>query len=191
MLLAGLLLAVVAGLAVSVLAGRRASSQRSIVISFQGDLVVTLAPDNLTALLALEHRLGALHGVKTVSGPGTYIQQTATHVNRLIQEELRQAQSAGSAAVQRRRATLMIRYGYSGMPSLTNSSFVGQLVFGSGTAPKRRFAWLFPDSTHALVLVRPLAGLSDSQTRELTTQVRRLVSATQLTEVRAVMLEPH
>jgi predicted RND superfamily exporter protein len=190
-LLAGLVLAIVAGLAAGLLTHQPASGHDQIVISLQGDLVTTLAPDNLTALLALEQRLGYLHGVKTVSGPGTYIQQTASQVNRLIQQELRQAQSAGSVAVRRARATLMVRYGYTGTPSLTNSSFVGQLVFGSSTAPKRQFAWLFPDGTHALVLVRPRAGLSDAQTRALTSEVRRLVTATPLTEVRAVMREAH
>jgi predicted RND superfamily exporter protein len=190
-LVAGLVLAVVAGLAAAVLTQQPASGRDPIVISLEGDLVSTLTPDNLAALLVLERRLGALHGVKTVSGPGTYIHQTASQVNGLMQQELRQAQSAGRVAVQRQRATLMVRYGYIGTPSLTNSSFVGQLVFGSGTAPKRQFAWLFPDGTHAVVLVRPLPGLSDSQTRALTSEVRRLVTATLLTDVRAIMREAH
>jgi len=56
---------------------------------------------------------------------------------------------------------LLVRFGYVGMPSLSNTNFVAQLVKGAGVAPKKRFAWLFPDRRHALIVVRLHAGLSD------------------------------
>ena len=38
-----------------------------------------------------------------------------------------------------------MRFGYLGVPSLLNRTFVQALVLGAGAEPKRRFAWLFPD----------------------------------------------
>ena len=58
---------------------------------------------------------------------------------------------------------------------MSNASFVGQLVFGSGTQPKQNVAWLFPDASHALLLARPRAGLSDAEKRTLSSRIEQLV----------------
>jgi predicted RND superfamily exporter protein len=75
-------------------------------------------------------------------------------------------------------AQLLVRYGYIGLPAIDNRAFVSALVYGSGTAPKRRFGWLFPDARHAVIYVRPRAGLSDAQTRRLGEQMERLAGGT-------------
>lgn len=77
-------------------------------------------------------------------------------------------------------AQLLVRYGYMGLPAIDNRAFVSALVYGSGTAPKRRFGWLFPDARHAVIYTRPQAGLSDAQTRRLGEQMQRLAGATKV-----------
>jgi hypothetical protein len=150
---------------------RPTSGGGRIVISLRGDLATTLDPANLKILVALEQRITSLPGVRKVSGPGTFIVQTAEQVDRAIRQDV----AAGQA-----RGALLVRYGYVGVPSIDNESFVGQLIFGSGTQPKPRFASLFPDGYHALVLVRPQAGLSDARMQALGTQIERLVKAAPL-----------
>jgi predicted RND superfamily exporter protein len=78
---------------------------------------------------------------------------------------------------------LFVRFGYLGLPSLANRTFVQALVLGAGAAPKQRFAWLFPDRTHALVLVRLRDGLSDGEVRAVGAGVERLTAAAGLTGV--------
>jgi predicted RND superfamily exporter protein len=75
---------------------------------------------------------------------------------------------------------LFVRFGYVGIPSLSNANFVLQLVKGASLTPKKRFGWLFPSNRHALVLIRPRAGLDDARVRALGTQVSRLVAGTRL-----------
>ena len=77
-------------------------------------------------------------------------------------------------------AQLLVRYGYMGLPAIDNRAFVSALIYGSGTAPKRRFGWLFPDARHAVIYTRPQAGLSDAQTRRLGEQMQRLAGATKV-----------
>lgn len=161
-------------------AQERVFGAEPIVVSLEGNLATTLDPTNLHALVSLERRLASLPGVKTASGPGTFVQQTVGEVDGVIRQELAAARSSGGAAARQELSALLVRYGYTGMPSIDNESFVGQLVFGSGTAPKRRFAWLFPDDDHALVLVRPRAALGDTQTRALLARLRQLVESAPL-----------
>jgi predicted RND superfamily exporter protein len=73
---------------------------------------------------------------------------------------------------------LFARFGSIGLPSLTNHSFIAQLVLGSGVAPKRKFAWLFPDGRHALVVLRTRAGLPDAQVSAIGRRARALVAGT-------------
>ena len=71
---------------------------------------------------------------------------------------------------------LLVRFGYVGLPSLTNTNFVRALVFGPSTTPKERFSFLFPDAQHALVLIRPEAGLSDARLRALGSEIEKLAA---------------
>jgi predicted RND superfamily exporter protein len=167
----------------------RAFGAEPIVVSLQGDLTTTLAAPNLVNLLALERQIASLRGVQAVFGPGTFIQQTVNQIDGVIRQDLIKAgaNAAGAVATHQQLKDLLVRYGYIGVPSITNDSFVGQLVFGSGTEPKQRFAWLFPDARHALVLVRPRAGLSDPQTRALGSRIEQLVKAAPLQDVQPLV----
>lgn len=78
---------------------------------------------------------------------------------------------------------LFVRFGSVGMPSLTNAGFVNQLVLGASPNPKKRFAWLFPDRDHALVLLRPRAGLSDAALGRLGEDAARIVREARLPRV--------
>ncbi|MBA2763183.1 MAG: MMPL family transporter, partial [Thermoleophilaceae bacterium] len=76
--------------------------------------------------------------------------------------------------------TLLVRYGYVGVPSLSNVNFLRALVLGAGTEPKERFNFLFPDSDHAVVLVRPENSLTDEQLRTLGDEIDEVVADTRL-----------
>lgn len=78
---------------------------------------------------------------------------------------------------------LMLRLGSTGIPSLTNRNFVMSVVFGAGITPKRRFAWLFPDASHALVLVRPQPGLEGQRLRALGHQLQRIADTSGMQDV--------
>ena len=161
-----------------------------IVVRLAGNLQVTLAPGNLQVLRDLEGRISALPGVTAVAGPARFISQTAAQVRRLIAEQLAQPGFTSGANAPSRLSDLLVRYGYSGLPSLSNQSFVGQLVFGSGAEPKPRLAWLFPDGNEALVTVRPGAGLSAARTRVLAGQILALARSAPLDGVTASVSEP-
>jgi hypothetical protein len=144
-------------------------ADRPIVVAVRGDLDTTLAPRNLTALLTLERRLRALPDVRRVTGPASFVDRAATKV----------------AAAARQDARLGLRYGFSGVPSLTNSDFVLQLVKGTSLRPKKRFAALFPSNDLARIVVRPRPGLDAAQMQALGDEVARLATATRLAGVRA------
>jgi hypothetical protein len=159
----------------------------SIVVSLQGNLMTTLDPANLDILIALERRIRALPGVQTVSGPGTFIEQSVRRADLAISMDLDAVHASGPAARRQQLSDLLVRYGYMGVPSIDNESFVGQLIFGSGTQPKQQFAWLFPDDAHALVHVRPRDGLSLARTHALGNQIERLLKAEPLEGVQAFL----
>lgn len=79
---------------------------------------------------------------------------------------------------------LMLRLGSMGLPGLGNRNFVLSVVFGSGTQPKSRFAWLFPDASHALVLVRPVAGLEGARLQALGRRLQQLTQRSGMHDVR-------
>jgi hypothetical protein len=161
-----------------------------ILVRLQGNLQVTLAPANLQALHDLEGRISGLPGVKAVAGPARFISQTAVQIRRLIAEQLAQPGFTSGANAPSRLSDLLVRYGYTGLPSLSNESFVGQLVFGSAAEPKPRLAWLFPDGNDALVSVRPRSGLSAAQTRALAAQILTLARSAPLDGVAPSVSEP-
>lgn len=93
------------------------------------------------------------------------------------------AEAEAAAAAARRRvaaegqrtvAELLVRYGFIGLPSLANRTFINAIVLGTGTQPKQRLRWLFPDLEHALITVRPRDGLSDERLLALGARLREL-----------------
>jgi hypothetical protein len=163
----------------------RTSGRGAIVISLRGNLATTVDPTNVNILVALERRIAALPGVQTVLGPATFIARSADQTNRAISRDLAAVHASGPAARRQQRDALLVRYGYIGVPSIDNESFVGELIFGSGTQPKPQLASLFPDNAHARVLVRPRAGLSDTRAKALGDQIERLVVAAPFQTVQA------
>ncbi len=94
------------------------------------------------------------------------------------------AEAARQAALQQyllRLGTLAAKYNLStdSLPTLNDPTFVAALVFadtGATATPKRRFAYLFPSSTSALVQVRLRSGLSEAQRRHATQLIRDAVA---------------
>lgn len=190
-----------------------------IVVTFRGDLSVTLSTPALVKLLELENRLAGLPGVDSVYGPATFLNQTVAQTESVIQREFGKAASTASvAATKARRAArasgrtaaeaeaaadrarvaslgaraaeyqeLLVRLGSVGLPSLSNREFVNTVVFGSAVEPKARFRWLFPDASHALVIVRPTGGLDEAATLRLGRLVSTAVAQTGIAEVQATV----
>jgi predicted RND superfamily exporter protein len=99
----------------------------------------------------------------------------------------RRAESARLAALGPKRdelANLLVRFGSIGFPSLSNRNYVLNLVFGAAQEPKLRFRWLFPDRGHAVVLVRPRAGLSDARLRDVGDRLQALARDADVTGLR-------
>lgn len=93
--------------------------------------------------------------------------------------EAAKATMAGFAA---EVSALAIRYGLSATPSITDRSFVSQLVFdssGPAGTPKQRFAFVFPGRDAALVSVRLRAGLSEAQREHTISLIRQAIAMPQ------------
>ncbi|WP_040600492.1 MMPL family transporter [Patulibacter medicamentivorans] len=91
-----------------------------------------------------------------------------------------QARLAALGPAREQFEQMLVRFGAIGMPSLSNRSYVNAVVFGAGVVPKARFRWLFPDGEHALIVVRPKAGLGDGEVLALGRRVRALAGAAKL-----------
>jgi predicted RND superfamily exporter protein len=156
-----------------------------IIVSLAGDLQNTVGKDDLVALLGLEGDIARSPGVASVYGPGTFVNQTIIQIDNVIKQELGSASldNLTPADVQKYKA-LLVRFGSIGPPALDNRTFVLALVYGSGTTPKRRFQWLFPDNQHAVILVRPDRGLDGPAATALAARIRSLASAAGLNGVR-------
>lgn len=77
-------------------------------------------------------------------------------------------------------AGLLARYGSVGLPSITNRAFIAAMVLGTGSDPKARLRWMFPDRRHSVVIVRPRAGLSDAAIRRLGRELRAIVRSSEI-----------
>lgn len=157
----------------------------TIVVSLHGNVATTLDPANLRTETALERQIAALPGVQSVLGPATLIERQATQTRNTIRREVAAMHPARSAAAQKDLATVLVHYGYVGLPSLANQSFIGQLIFGSETAPERRFVAVFPDGNRARVTIRLDPRVSDDDRARLRDRVERLVAGAPLEGVKA------
>jgi hydrophobe/amphiphile efflux-3 (HAE3) family protein len=81
----------------------RAFGGEPIVVSLNGDLERTLDPANLLKLVALEGRLARLPGVRSVYGPGTFVNQTIVQTDRIMSRELGGLSARAEAAASRAR----------------------------------------------------------------------------------------
>lgn len=79
---------------------------------------------------------------------------------------------------------LMVRLGSVGFPSLVNQNYINTVIFGAGVEPKPRFRWLFPDDSHALLIVRPDPGLGEHATLDLGREIASLTREAKLEGVR-------
>ncbi|MGH2856557.1 MAG: MMPL family transporter, partial [Solirubrobacteraceae bacterium] len=73
---------------------------------------------------------------------------------------------------------LALNSGLSGLPSIDNAQFIGQVVFDATRGPyqpKARFAYLFPNKDSALIQVRLRAGLTDVQRARAIAWIRQAV----------------
>ena len=67
----------------------QAFGDEPIVISVTGDLATrTLVNENLLRLVNLEGKAAALPGVRSVYGPGTFLNTSLVQIERLLQSEL-------------------------------------------------------------------------------------------------------
>ena len=91
--------------------------------------------------------------------------------------------AAGELALERQLAAVGGAAGVtgtlSGVPSISDPTFLRQIVFGAGTGaatPVARFSYLFPSSDAGVIQVRLRAGLSDSQQQRAIGLIRAAVA---------------
>lgn len=156
----------------------------TIVVSLRGNVATTLDPANLSAEAALERQLAALSGVRSVLGPATLIERQAAQTRIAIRRYVAAMKPAAAVAARKDLATVLVHYGYIGLPSLANQSFIGQLIFGSGTVPQRRFAAVFPGGDDARVTIT-LGPRGRDAEAQLLARIERLVAGAQLQGVKA------
>jgi hypothetical protein len=153
---------------------QRALGGTPIFVGLTGQSVL---PANLNSIHVLEQRIARLPGVRTVYGPGTFVARTAVATEKVINAESTAASPSGRTQT---AAATAVRMGFSGRPSISNWSFVSQLVLGAGVAPKAQLAWLLPDSDHAVITVLVGSGASPATLSE---RIARLANAASLTDV--------
>jgi hypothetical protein len=83
------------------------------------------------------------------------------------------------AGLEQQFATLLARFGRTGLPSVSNPAFVSSVVFDPrfpDHRPKARFAYLFPSPEAALISVRLRPDLSEQERREAIALVREALA---------------
>jgi hypothetical protein len=161
------------------------SASRPIVVSLNGSLLLTLEPGNLTALQHAEQQISALPGVTAVQGPASVIAAAVVQADRQIATQVAQPGNKLAGNPAHHLDQVLVRNGYSAMPSLTDQSFIGQVVFGNGVGPRPALARIFPDSNHARVIVRYGAGVAGSQLSALRRRIAQIIAAAGLTDIQS------
>jgi len=99
--------------------------------------------------------------------------------------EQRRLADAAARAVQAKFVSSILRqalrYGISGVPSITDQGFVSTLVFDRSTGelgvPKSRFAYLFPSKNSALIQIRLRPDLTDAEQQRAIDLIRTATGA--------------
>jgi hydrophobe/amphiphile efflux-3 (HAE3) family protein len=99
--------------------------------------------------------------------------------------EQRRLADAAARAVQAKFVSSILRqalrYGLSGVPSITDQGFVSALVFDRSTGelgvPKSRFAYLFPSKNAALIQIRLRPDLTDAEQQRAIDLIRTATGA--------------
>jgi hypothetical protein len=154
-----------------------------------------LERDQLPRLLELEGHLSALPDVAVVYGPATVLNQIAKSSQELLaglsgrRDGLRAAaeqQARASGATEQAAAAegdaavaafdvhygaLLVRGLPAGLPTLRNTKFTHQVVFGDSALPRPQWRWLVPEPNAIALLVRPREDLDQAATDRLVATV--------------------
>jgi hypothetical protein len=122
--------------------------------------------------------------VQAVYGPVSFLRDLVAGIRHAMDADL----ATGGPKVT--RADLLARLGSVGAPSLDNQDLVSTLVFGAGITPKPELRWLFPDAAHALVFLKPAAGVTGAAAARLAETVRRLTRASGIDGVQVTAVSP-
>ena len=168
-----------------------------------GDLDLILDPAGLDRLSVLEtclaggiergrgelfplcRRLSELDPAIVFTGPATFLGRAVSGLGGVYRAQLRRLENlprsperaAERQALLQQLAQVVARYGLISPPSLSDRSFIDQVVFGSGTRrsqPKARLSYLFPGSDSAQVVIRidrDLGPAREAEAIELIDQV--------------------
>lgn len=163
-----------------------------------------LEQKQLARLLKLEGSLSRLPGVADVYGPATVLNQTAKSVQEMLaqisgrRDALRKeaealakrdgasipaAKAAGDAAVakfDRRYGALLARGLPAGLPTLTNSEFVANVLYSDDGQPKPQWQFVLPNEHTAAILIRPRAELDQAAAGRLADAVESTVDKSRL-----------
>lgn len=172
---------------------RQAFGDDPVVVLAEGDLQQLILTDNLGRLLRLEGclsgkvpkgatpipgpcaELAGLGAVKSVIGPGTFLNEAVIQIDRQL------TRLASRLPPDRLRELLLsfaVKYGITNAPSLSNPDFIATVVFDlsrSRGTPKARLAYLFPNNHSAQIVVRLRADLSEAERRRALETIRAAV----------------
>ncbi|MCF7550724.1 RND transporter [Pseudonocardia sp. WMMC193] len=163
-----------------------------------------LSSATLPKLLDLEGRLARLPDVAATYGPATVLNQVAGRSQDLLAElsgyrdglasaAAQRAQQAGADAAgvaaaaraatddfDRRYGPLLVQGLPTGLPTLRNDRFVGNVVFDEAGDPRPQWRFVVPGPGSAAVLVRPRQDLDQAGLEQLVAHVREQVDASDL-----------
>ncbi|MEA2423132.1 MAG: uncharacterized protein QOF55_2231 [Thermoleophilaceae bacterium] len=156
--------------------GRLATSKPVKVVYGPGTFVNTAADEITKGYLAKQQQ--AQFEAKTASDAARAVAKQKGYSKAQQDKFARDAANLANAKFQGQLIQLGLRYGITKLPSLDNVQFVSQLVFDGSRGvnqPKARFAYLFPSSDAALILIRLKPNLSDPQRKSAIALIRSAV----------------
>jgi hypothetical protein len=120
----------------------RAFGAEPVTLVATGPAGAVLEPATLVELLGLEGRIAKVGGVRSVYGPGTFLNQTIVQIERAVGRQVagvsqRAARGESAAGEQRTGQELLVRFGFVGLPTLRSTAQPQNapvpLTDGSGT----------------------------------------------------------
>lgn len=158
----------------------------------------------LRSLLKMEGQLSRLPDVAAVYGPATTLNQVAGRTQDLLAEmsgrrdairaravadaqrrgaapsAAAQAGDSATASFDRRYGSLLVQAMPSGLPTLSNQSFVDSMLYGSTGKPRDQWHFVLPSAKSVAILVRPREDIDQAATERLVDGVRATVDAAKL-----------
>ncbi len=135
-------------------------------------------PKGVKPLPGACEELAETRPVAFLAGPATFLNESVVQIDEQLERMSRRI-----APEQFREFLLEVatKYGITSVPSITNEEFVSTVVFDLAKArgtPKKRLAYLFPNSHSAQIVLRLKPGLSEAERRRAIALIKEAVAET-------------